>query len=73
MKKYFHELTPTEKFRIYNLRIPWYKTARDYPQPIWCKHQQAIDGLLGCQDLWTGFVKSEKECEDCEWYKKGKI
>lgn len=70
MTKYFHELSSGEKFDIYNQRIPWSKTAKEHPQPPWCSHTQAVDGLLGCQDLWLGAVEGLSDCESCKWYKE---
>jgi hypothetical protein len=66
--KYFHQLDFNERFTIYNQRTPWSKTSKVHPQPPWCSHAQAVDGILGCQDLWLGFVRSPKECEDCKFY-----
>lgn len=71
-KKFFHELTYGERFDIYNHRFSWDDTAKKFPQPPWCDHEQAVDGLFGCDDLWMGAVQSEKDCEGCRFYKNEK-
>ena len=68
MKKYYHELTLAERIDIYNRRAPWSQTAKDYPQPPWCSHKNAVNGLFGCDDLvMTGFVKNIENCENCKF------
>ena len=66
MAKFYHELTIGERFDIYNMRVSWDRTAKKHPQPPWCGHTNAVDGLLGCDDLVVlGRIKSEEDCENC--------
>jgi hypothetical protein len=68
-EKFFHELTYAERFDIYNRRLLIGHISRKYPRPHWCKNDQALDGLSGCDDLWMGAVKSEEDCSMCEYYR----
>ena len=70
MIKYFHQTTPEEKFEIYNRRMKMSCISKTYPKPSWCNNKQALDGLFGCQDLWTGFIKNEIDCETCADFKR---
>jgi hypothetical protein len=71
MTKYFHELTKEQKLNIYNKRIPWGKTAKQYPQPLWCLHENAICGLFGCDELWEGLIEGKKDCCSCKYCENG--
>ena len=72
MIKYFHELTYTEHFDIYNKLMSWGKVKKKYPEPPWCNNEHAVQGLMGCQDLVMGAVKTEEDCSTCRFYKRNK-
>ena len=70
MIKYYHELTKEELDEI--CKKPEYqgddgfnKFIKDYPQPKWCKMQDALEEL-GCWGLTGGRV-NEKFCIGCEF------
>jgi len=72
MIKYFHELTFSEHFDVYNKAMSWGKIKKKYPEPPWCSNEHAVQGLMGCDNLMIHAIKSELDCEDCRFYKRSK-
>jgi len=72
MIKYFHELTYAEHFDIYNKMMSWRKVKKKYPEPPWCSNDLAVGGLMGCEELMMSNIKSELDCMECRFYKRGK-
>jgi hypothetical protein len=73
MIKYFHELNYNEHFDIYNKMMSWNHVQKNYPEPPWCSNEHAVQGLMGCENLMMGRIKSEIDCQECKFYKRGKL
>ena len=73
MIKYFHELTFAEHFDIYNKILHWSKIKKKYPEPPWCSNDNAVEGLFGCDNLMIHVIKSELDCQECRFCKRGKL
>jgi len=72
MEKYFHELTYAEHFDIYNKALSWNKVRKKHPEPPWCANKYAVQGLMGCQDLMMGSIRTEEDCLNCRFCKRNK-
>ena len=76
MKKYWHKLSKEEQARILKecpekgITVEEFK--KQYKKPDWCNCSEALDGIWGCWGLLFGYIRSEKDCKDCDCYKKGR-
>ena len=67
--RYYHELNTKEKNDIM-LTKDWSWIARKHPQPLWCTHPNALEGLLGCEDLcYLNSIRVEDDCGECPFRK----
>lgn len=65
--RYFHELPPEERKRIFESGITVQQLMDNYLQPKWCGYPQALSGKMGCWSLVDPDTKvSEEYCKDCE-------
>ncbi len=74
MIKAFHELTDSERDKLFKNEMTCAKLAEDYPQPDWCEYPDAVSPL-GCWGLIFGHVhdKGKEYCSVCELNKTKKL
>jgi hypothetical protein len=53
--------------------LHWSKIKKKYPEPPWCSNDNAVEGLFGCDNLMIHVIKSELDCQECRFYKRGKL
>ena len=78
MKKYWHRLSQKTIDKILESEITGEECLKQYKQPYWCGHPNALAGIMGCWSLTDdrpGGLRtkiSRKFCESCDCYIKSK-
>ena len=68
-RKYWHELSKEEQEKfIQEEKITIGEFMKKFKQPDWCSYPNALEGLMGCWALVFGYIHSEEDCKDCEFY-----
>ena len=73
MNKYFHKLTREEFEQLVATDITWAKCAEQYPQPVWCKYPDAVNGAMGCWKLMEFNVHAPIDCLGCDFFDMGEV
>ena len=65
-RRYYHHLSPDERLDLEKQTVCYLK--QNFKQPYWCGHQNALDGVFGCERIIQGWVVSPNKCFLCPSY-----
>lgn len=65
-RRYYHHLSPDERGELKKQTISYIK--KNFKQPYWCGHQNALDGVFGCERLIQGWMVTPSKCLTCPCY-----
>lgn len=74
-RSYFHELSQEQIDKFIADKKNWGDIMREYKQPEWCAHPNALEGQMGCWsliDLQEGGQRTKINndyCKTCDCYK----